>query len=124
MPRTLRVLDSPDQIVPDWPKKPVRGRAARLAAIRAERAAKAAEKAAQARTEPDVSEGPTAGTADPSSSHLGPPTTLPGVVSPQEMFPDWDWLLHPEGPPLEDPQVAAYTQIMWKAIVAAGRKSN
>lgn len=34
MGRTLRVLDSPEDIIPDRPQKPVRGRAARIAAMR------------------------------------------------------------------------------------------
>lgn len=51
MGRTLRVLDSPDQIIPDRPVKPVRGRAARLAAIRAEREARAPQKPVQPQPE-------------------------------------------------------------------------
>lgn len=38
MPRTLRVTPE-DEIVDDWPKKPVRGRKGRLAAYRAQREA-------------------------------------------------------------------------------------
>lgn len=35
--RTLKVYDSPEQIIADRPKKPVRGRAARIAAYQAQR---------------------------------------------------------------------------------------
>lgn len=42
----------------------------------------------------------------------------PPLRTPQEEFPDWDWKRHPEGPPLDDPRVKAYTDYVWQVFIA------
>lgn len=88
-----------DQIVPDWPEKGPVGRERRKQAYRDQRAADAAQKATEAQP-----------------AHV-PANPYPGYMRPEAMFPEWDWDGHPEGPPLDDPLVAAYTQLQWRAFL-------
>lgn len=92
--RRLSVQD-PDRIVDDWPEKGAEARERRRQGYRQERRALASQIPVQVAPE------------------ARPP--YPGWVPPEEAFPQWDWLLKPWGPPLDDPEVKAYCDSQWRA---------
>lgn len=87
-------------IIDDWPEKTPVGRDRRKREYQAARASEAAQRAVEARRRQ---------------------VPYPGYVTPQAMFPDWDWGKHPEGPPLDDPLVAAFTKLQWQAFLKSAR---
>ena len=103
--RRLSVQD-PDRIVDDWPQKVDRGREARKREYQEARRAEAAEKAAE-RPAPALP----CGCPGPACSFKSP------LPSPEEYFPEWDFVLQPWGPPLDDPKVKAYCDIQWNAYL-------
>jgi hypothetical protein len=98
--RRISIADE-DRIVDDWPEKAPVGRERRKAEYRAQREALKPEKPAQ----PAPGEIP----------EFMPGRPYPGYVAPEEMFPKWDWLMKPWGPPLDDPLVKAYVDTQRKA---------
>lgn len=99
--RRLTVQD-PTAIVEDMPEKKVVGRDRRKAEYQAERAAK-----------------------KPAPKQLNPVThPYPGHVAPESMFPEWDFVNEPWGPPLDDPLVAAYCDMQWKAFNKWAKKQR
>jgi hypothetical protein len=96
-------IQDPDRIVDDWPVTSPVGRERRKQEYRAQREALKAEKAA---------EPVPAGTV---TREFKPGRPYPGYVAPEQMFPKWDWLMKPWGPPLDDPLVKAYCDTQRKA---------
>lgn len=91
--RRLSIVD-PDAIVDDWPlNTPRDAQERRKAGYRAER-----QKEAQKAAEP------------PEDGFKFP------LPSPEEYFPDWDWLLAPWGPPDDYPGAKAYRDIQERAL--------
>lgn len=85
--RTLIVKGSPDDITPNRPQKPVRGRAARIAAYRAQRQQKPAEEAVQPlKPAVEVVEEPKPRTAPPPVAHTSP-VGDPEIVLEQTYWP-------------------------------------
>lgn len=87
-------------IIDDWPEKAPVGRERRKREYQDARAAEAAKKAAE---------------------RHAPQVPYPGYMTPQAMFPDWDFETNPAGPPLDDPLVKAYTTLQWKAFLKSAR---
>lgn len=93
--RRLSIQD-PDRIVDDWSEKGAEARERRRQGYREERRALAAQIPVQVQPE-----------------HEGYRPPLP---SPEIFFPEWDFLLKPWGPPLDDPRAMAYREVQWKAL--------
>lgn len=91
--RRLAITD-PDKIVDDWPEKGAVGRERRKQEYREQRRALKAEKP-----------------AEPVREFRFP------LPPPEEYFPEWDWVLEPWGPPLDDPKCKAYIDIQWRAML-------
>lgn len=91
--RKLTVTD-PEDIIEDMPAKQPVGRNRRKAEYQAERREKAEAKKNR----------PLRG-------------DYPGHLSPQEIFPEWDWEGAPWGPPLDDPRVATYCDLQWRLFL-------
>lgn len=102
--RKLTVQD-PDTIVDDMPEKTPVGRERRKAEYRADRAAERERQRARRAPKPITEDHP-----------------YPGHVPPEVMFPQWDWAGHPEGPDIDDPYVAAYCDMQWKAFKKYARR--
>lgn len=98
-------IEDPDRIVDDWPcDRTLNAQERRKAGYRAER-----EKLAQERAQPPVQIAPEF--PEPVQDDFKFP-----LPSPEEYFPDWDWLLAPWGPPDDYPGAKAYRDIQERAL--------
>lgn len=110
--RRLSIAD-PEKIVDDWPETRPVGRERRKQEYREQRAALKAQEAPEPVPAPAPAEAP------------APLACCPGPVcefkfplpSPEVYFPDWDFVLQPWGPPLDDPKVKAYCDIQTRALL-------
>lgn len=103
--RKITVVD-PDAIIEDMPVKTPVGRNRRKAEYQAERAAEQTRKRVAPRAPRPITE-----------EH-----PYPGYISPEEFFPAFDFVAHPEGPDISDPLVFAYCEIQWKSFKKYARK--
>lgn len=102
--RKLTVSD-PDAIVEDMPETKVTGRERRKAEYRTDREAERERQRARRAPLPATENHP-----------------YPGHVAPETMFPEWDFVAHPEGPSLDDPLVASYCDLQWKSFLKYAKR--